>query len=163
MARGIWAGVILLGVISLPAAAAEPGGVIEAIEARQDYIPVGKARLDTGEEWRFYLLDGPLSVRVTKPSQEVTRYAVLLDVEGGAALQIVEVGGVSCTDDTVSPSYRLVLDKEGKMLASTGLIEAEKDRQSLMTAAAVQNVAAYLCKGEPPPIKIKNQTLSDFR
>ncbi|MDO9338471.1 MAG: hypothetical protein Q7T61_18920 [Caulobacter sp.] len=162
MKRALWAAVSLLAV-GLPATAAEMGGVIDAIEARQDYIPVGKAQLASGEEWRFYLLDGPLSIRAPKPGQDVLRYAVFLDVDGGAALHVVEVGGVSCSSDTAWPSYRLILDKDGRMLASTGPVEVQTEGHTLMTEEAVKTVAAYLCRGETPPFKIKDQTLADYR
>ena len=162
MKRAIWVAVSLMA-IGLPASAAEMGGVIEAIEARQDYVPLGKVHFTTGDVWEFYLMTGELSLPIAGSSRTISRYAVFIDVDGDAPMQIVEIGGIECASEIATPGYLLALDDHGRMLAITGAIEKVEDRVTVLTEDAVRKAADYLCKGETPPMKIKDRTLSDFR
>jgi hypothetical protein len=140
--------------------AAQDQRVVSAMQARQDFIPLGKTGLG-GRQFHYYLLAGELSVPRASPSAGTARYAILLNIRGPENSQIVEAGAISCEDMTVGALYRLALDQNGKERDTSGPVT--KAGSTVMPPEAAAMLGDFLCKGKLPATRLAGKTLADFR
>lgn len=125
-------------------------------EAPQTFYPIGQGR-GAHLVADLYLLGGALSVR----NRPIVRATTLVNVTSEPRGQIVEISSLNCATHTKIPSFDIVYDAQGHLLAATG--PAPATRPSPVFGPPVERMVDILCSGHEPPDALKDRTLADFR
>ncbi len=141
-------------------AGAQPEGVIQGAERRQDFYPIGAASAER-MKIDYYLLGGPLSVT----GRPILRAAVLVNNsdEARGTIQLVEIMSINCATHEAWPTFRIVYGAGGRLLSSTGPTDGPDDAGTMLTPDAVRRASDILCSGKFPETALRKRTLADFR
>jgi hypothetical protein len=142
-----------------PPHAAAASNIFDDARARQTFYPVGSLQGD-GLKMAYYLMGGRLSDR----GLSAARSAVLVNLTADRGLvQVVELQTVSCADGRLTPTFRMMFDSDGDALPSSGPVQDDQARDTLLSPEAARQTVEILCRGVEPKNALTGRTLIEVR